>query len=68
MLSRLATLLAFTCLSAGCSTQRTDTVIIGGDHIMFYGAGLDVPAVPASVNTNGWYSLSAEELNGLLNP
>ena len=52
----------------GCSSTKTNTVLIGGERVMFYPAGTAVPAVEASANTNGWYSLTADELDGLMNP
>lgn len=42
-------------------------VIVGCGGRVFYAAGEAVPAVPAAANTNGWYSLSSDDMNGLLN-
>lgn len=47
--------------------MRTETVVVGGGEKVFYAAGEAVPAVPAAANTNGWYSLSSDDMNGLLN-
>lgn len=47
--------------------MRTETVVVGGGEKVFYRAGEAVPAVPAAANTNGWYSLSSDDMNGLLN-
>lgn len=55
--------------AAGCLNLRpSKTVLVGGDRIVFYHAGEPVPPVPTYVNTNGWYSISSEEMSKLLNP
>ena len=56
-----------TCVS-GCRNFLTSSepVLVGGERVMFYRAGTEVPAVPASVNTNGWYSLTTDEMKALM--
>lgn len=35
---------------------------------MFFPAGTEVPAVSASENSGGWYSLSARDFEAVINP
>ena len=67
MLWKTATLLALSCCASGCKNfLRNETVLIGGERVMFYRAGTAVPAVSAEVNTNGWYSLSTDEMKAIM--
>lgn len=35
---------------------------------MYFRGGTAVPAIEPEANTNGWYSISADEMECLLNP
>ena len=69
MKSRLAAIsIALPVFAGGCANlARTETVVLGGGEKVFWRAGEAVPSVPAAANTNGWYSLSADDMNALLN-
>lgn len=43
-------------------------MLIGGGEKMYYHAGEAVPAVPASANAGGYYLLSADDFEKVLNP
>ena len=55
-----------TCVGGCKNFLQNETVLIGGERVMFYRAGTEVPSVPASVNTNGWYSLTTDEMKALM--
>lgn len=41
---------------------------MGGGAKMYYRAGESVPGVPASANAGGYYLLSADDFEKVLNP
>lgn len=53
------------CVS-GCWSSKT--LVVGGARQMFFPAGSEVPSVGADENKEGWYSLSAHDLEAILNP
>ncbi len=56
------------CVSGCGSLARSEPVLIGGGEKMYYHAGEAVPAVPASANAGGYYLLSADDFEKVLNP
>lgn len=60
--------LASALLSCGCRSFSARETLVGGKRVVFYPAGVAVPAVDAAANLGGWYSLTADELNAIVNP
>lgn len=49
----------------GCATKY---VLVGGDRVMHYPAGTEVPGMSAKDNVGGVYVLTDDEMNAVVNP
>lgn len=57
--------LASSILLGGCATKY---VLVGGDRVMHYPAGTEVPGMSAKDNVGGVYVLTDDEMNAVVNP